>query len=535
MLKILIKKQIKELLSPFTYDKRKGKKQGVGMKVLFVIVFGYMFMVFGAMFFAASNELYPVLHETNLDWLFFALIGIAALALGVFGSVFSTYSELYVCGDNDLLLSYPIKPIHIVLSRLFIVYIRSFLFQLTAFVPALIVYFSSAKPGVLGVICTLLMMFMLSFVTLVITCFIGWLIALALSRIKRKNIVNLVISAAFLVIYFYAINKMQTLLPAIIQNADGIALSIRHSALYPFYLYGAGSTGSISGLAIFSIASILLMLLTFIILCKSFVKLATAKTALPRTKFRGYQKRSSSVGSALFTKELKRLIGSPVYLLNCGMSSILMLIASVAIIIKASAIRNLLLSESFSMFSDMIPLIPAFLVTMLSSMALFTAPSISLEGKTLWVLKSYPIPPRKILFAKLKLHMVFTLPFALLLLTAFCIALKLSVLSLLPAALYIALYIILSACISLIIGLHHPNLDWKNEALPIKQDPWVMLSMLFSFLLAIGPALIGIIAMLVGFPSSEILMLVLSVPFAVGVFFALRYITGNAEKRFELL
>lgn len=187
------------------------------------------------------------------------------------------------------------------------------------------------------------------------------------------------------------------------------------------------------------------------------------------------------------------------------------------------------------MFSDMIPLIPAFLVTMLSSMALFTAPSISLEGKTLWVLKSYPIPPRKILFAKLKLHMVFTLPFALLLLTTFCIALKLSVLSLLPAALYIALYIILSACISLIIGLHHPNLDWKNEALPIKQDPWVMLSMLFSFLLAIGPALIGIIAMLVGFPSSEILMLVLSVPFAVGVFFALRYITGNAEKRFELL
>ena len=55
MLKILIKKQIKELLSPFTYDKRKGKKQGAGMKVLFVIVFGYMFMVFGAMFFAASN------------------------------------------------------------------------------------------------------------------------------------------------------------------------------------------------------------------------------------------------------------------------------------------------------------------------------------------------------------------------------------------------------------------------------------------------------------------------------------------------
>ena len=37
MLKILIKKQIKELLSPFTYDKRKGKKQGVGMKVLFVM------------------------------------------------------------------------------------------------------------------------------------------------------------------------------------------------------------------------------------------------------------------------------------------------------------------------------------------------------------------------------------------------------------------------------------------------------------------------------------------------------------------
>ena len=44
----------------------------------------------------------------QVSWLYFALMGGLGLCLGAFGSVFNTFSSLYLAKDNDLLLSLPI-------------------------------------------------------------------------------------------------------------------------------------------------------------------------------------------------------------------------------------------------------------------------------------------------------------------------------------------------------------------------------------------------------------------------------------------
>ena len=41
-------------------------------------------------------------------WLYMALMGIVSVILGVFGSVFNTFSTLYQARDNDLLFAMPI-------------------------------------------------------------------------------------------------------------------------------------------------------------------------------------------------------------------------------------------------------------------------------------------------------------------------------------------------------------------------------------------------------------------------------------------
>ena len=41
-------------------------------------------------------------------WLYRALMGIVSVTLGVFGSVFNTFSTLYQAKDNDLLFAMPI-------------------------------------------------------------------------------------------------------------------------------------------------------------------------------------------------------------------------------------------------------------------------------------------------------------------------------------------------------------------------------------------------------------------------------------------
>ena len=54
----------------------------------------------------------------GMGWLYFALMGLMAMFLGAFGSVFNTYSSLYLAKDNDLLLSLPIPVRIIMASRL---------------------------------------------------------------------------------------------------------------------------------------------------------------------------------------------------------------------------------------------------------------------------------------------------------------------------------------------------------------------------------------------------------------------------------
>lgn len=64
--------------------------------------------VIGGMFTLFSIGLCAPLHEAGLDWLYFTLFALVGVLMGVFGSVFNTFSGLYQAKDNDLLLSLPI-------------------------------------------------------------------------------------------------------------------------------------------------------------------------------------------------------------------------------------------------------------------------------------------------------------------------------------------------------------------------------------------------------------------------------------------
>ena len=55
-------------------------------------------------------------------WLYMALMGIVSVTLGVFGSVFNTFSTLYQARDNDLLFAMPITERSVLTARLSGVY-----------------------------------------------------------------------------------------------------------------------------------------------------------------------------------------------------------------------------------------------------------------------------------------------------------------------------------------------------------------------------------------------------------------------------
>ena len=124
MLKLLVKKQLAEIFRSYFYNAKTNKARSktaiVSYFVFFIIVMAGML---GGIFAFLSFTMCGPLAAAELDWLYFALMGMVAVFLGAFGSVFNTYSTLYMAKDNDLMLSLPIPVRTIMASRLLTVYL----------------------------------------------------------------------------------------------------------------------------------------------------------------------------------------------------------------------------------------------------------------------------------------------------------------------------------------------------------------------------------------------------------------------------
>ena len=137
MFHILLKKQMTEIFRAYFYDAKKNKKRSVFSTVLF---FGFFIIlmvgIVGGMFAYLADSLCKPFAMVNMKWLYFLIMGMIAIALGTFGSVFNTYSGLYLSKDNDLLLSMPIPIRSILTIRLASVYLMGFMYSAIVMLPA---------------------------------------------------------------------------------------------------------------------------------------------------------------------------------------------------------------------------------------------------------------------------------------------------------------------------------------------------------------------------------------------------------------
>jgi len=117
-------------------------------------------------------------------------------------------------------------------------------------------------------------------------------------------------------------------------------------------------------------------------------------------------------------------------------------------------------------------------VCALISMNDMAAPSVSLEGKSLWLAQSLPVTAWQVLRAKLRMHLLLTaVPGAVLgvCLVAVCDFPAAQMAAVLALA---AVFLVFSALLNLFLGLKMPNLHWTSEITPIKQSGAVALALL---------------------------------------------------------
>ena len=475
MTKALFKKQLMESFAWVYQDKKTGKNRSgkglVSYAVLYLAVFG----IVGSVFYEVANMLCPPLLEANLGWLYFALMGLVGAVFGTFGSVFNTYTTLYQAKDNDLLLAMPIPSNHVLLARLSGVYVMGLLYEMLVMLPVNIVYFLYAQVSITEALFIVLIPLVLSLFVLALSCVLGWIIAWCASRLKNTKIVTTALSLVFLACYFAFFSQSMTILQNFLMNPAGTGETIK-GALYPFYHMGLAAEGNVLSMLIFTAIMLVIFVVVYAVLSHSFLKLATANRGNTKAKYVEKKHKSVTPNRALLRKEFKRFFGSTSYMLNCGLGIVFMIVAAIAIIVEYKDFSELVFGM-FAGYEEVISLIAAASICMMTTMNDMSAPSVSLEGKNIWLVQMLPVSGWQVLSAKLNMHLILSLiPTAIL---TVCIEwlIKPSLLFAVLIPITAALFVLFIACLGLFTNLKMPNLTWTSEIVPIKQSAGVLITM----------------------------------------------------------
>lgn len=536
MLKVLLKKQLMEINQFYFRNKKTGQRKSKVNTVLSIGLFVILFAFLGFAFYGLSMTLGQAFLVTDgvgeMEWLYFAIMGLMAFFLSIVGSVFQTYSSLYQAKDNDLLLSMPIKPINILFSRMMGVVLTGLLYSSLVWIPAAL-YYAIAKPG-FPFLLPLLQLPAIVFFSSTVTCFLGWLIALISSRLKKKSFVTVIFSLLFFSAYMLLANRFNGIVQSIIANSSQIAITIK-TWFFPMYLLGIGAAGNVWGLLGFWGISVGLLSLCIFIMSVSFMKIVTTNQGTNSSKRKVGKNRQRSIEGALLHREWKRFTSSATYMLNTGCGVIFMILLAAVVLIKQKELVLFL-----QMADKMLPGIQRFFPVALLVIMMFmistnpvSAPSISLEGKTLPMIRSLPVSTQSVFVAKRRLHFFFNLPAMLITLILVGIALRLPIHILLMAMIPSACYIWFFADLGIVLNLKHVNLNWTNETVPVKQGVSVTLSMFGGWAIAI---VIGVGAFFsINLIPSWLYMLLITILLFIFILIEEKWLAHKGKKLFEQL
>ena len=208
-LKALFRVRLLSLKSSLTganrSNRKRSKAQLLGFSVLMLYTFGY----FVFMMYTTFDAMAGPFSAMDLGVIYFALAALMAFALMFVGSVFSAKAQLYEAKDNDLLLSMPVKPGEVLLSRMLLLLVMNLLFDLVVAAPAMVAWGQAAgfTPG--SFFCSFFVLFvLLPLIALALSSAFGFLLHLISARVRNQSLLTVALSLAFLAVYFVAISRM---------------------------------------------------------------------------------------------------------------------------------------------------------------------------------------------------------------------------------------------------------------------------------------------------------------------------------------
>ncbi len=466
--------------------KTEAERKKTGYIALMIFVAAMLLVLLVAFFTAMATALKPL----GLLYLIPEIAMAAACITSLVTTIYKTNGLLFGFRDYDLVMALPVKTSTVIESRMMILYVMNLFFCMFLMIPSAVIYGMYAAPSPVFYLMFAVCLVMVPLVPLVIATVIGSLIAVAASHFKRKSGMNIILTVVALLAWMAFVMNMDTVVTNFANIGPSIAGVINQIYLPAAWYTQAICEGSLPAFLLFVGVSAAVFAVFVLVVARNFKQLNSAVTANRTTSnYKMEELRQSAPSKALYHKEWKRLTSSSAYLMNTGIGVILLTILSVVMLIfGAQQVAQILgMPEIADGLATVAPVGMGFFMVMTCT----SACSVSLEGKSLWIIKSMPVSAKDILAAKLKVNLTLVVAAVAINSTIFSIVLQTTPLQTVLMYVTPLLYGTFTAVFGLKLNLTYPNFDWDSEIKVIKQGMPMMITVFVGIGITIVPAVLA--------------------------------------------
>ena len=499
------------------------------------------------MFDAAMTQLLPLQQEGAVLALGFH---ISSLVTFLF-SIFLIPSIFYFSKDSETLLALPLPPQTILSAKFSVCLVYEYAFTLIVCVPLFLAYANHAQIGIVYILFAILLFMSLPIYPLVLSSIITMLLMRFVPFFKNRDRFNMIagiLSIVFAFTFSFLMNSStmtndpNALITMLVQGHNSM-ISL-FSRIFPAIPFAANAVidGDAVSLVIYLLITAaalgVLVLLGRWLYFKGAIGFSETKSSRKALSAKDYSRvlRHSKVRTYLI-KEMRLLLRTPVYALNCIGMCLLMPIMLLVIFLTTDTDTLLQQLPDITPYLDgKLPyaiLAGMAIGFLFSNLNLISATAISREGTNLSFMKYIPMTLKEQLHAKVLsgiLMSVFSM-----LLTMLCIYYLLPIFPLfwyLLAAASSLITIVLGNYASLALDILHPKLVWEQEAAAVKQNMSGIVSMLAGMAMMVVTAALLFVLPSDFLPAGTAGMVIVCL--ALDVVFYMR-LDHFAKKRFDQL
>lgn len=503
----LTKILLKNSLTSFTNNKKGKKNSNIKNIALAALVFISLLPLAGAIG-ATVWAAYPVLKSIGQEGIVFAFGFMMVSMIILFFGIFYVMNIFYFSNDTESLLPLPLRPSTIMGAKFTVTLIYEYLTELLFLAPVILAYGIVSKAGIVFYLYSIIGFLTLPAIPLVYAGIINMVLMRFTNISKNKDQLRIIggVVAMFGAIFvnmksqsFFGSFDNPEQIKAIMLQGDNSLLGIMTSIFPANKLLSIALVNSSNMKGLINILLYLGISLLFIALFltigeslyfKGLVGVTETKSKRKKLTDEQFDKSvvKNSIVKSYTIKELKLLVRTPVYFINCVLMNfiwpVFLLIPFFANPESGKSLSDMRSFLESGNYEGILLAIAFGAILFASGGNGITSTAISREGTNIFISKYLPVSYHEQILGKIFSGVALGLVAMLSMLAAVIIVTQPSVYLIICIVITGGLGVFFTSIVGMLIDLNFPKLHWDNEQKAVKQNMNVVVQMLLSAITA---------------------------------------------------